>query len=252
MYINTHLSQIPLLILAVPVVNNLESDGTASFHFIHGEVEAPVPIGQEEFFGPPPHLRFLDSIYHGTSDEEASNKFFGKELGSSTPEQKYHDLIRLLRPKRSGRIHSVLDRLNKVMREDGPFDGIIGDSEGAVIAATFIIDHFRRSAETNSQPQLRCAVFISGGPPYHPDGAGMFLADQCGQIITIPTCHIIGYNDCLIAGVLALYHLCDEGSASLVDHGRGHRLPRDSRLYQFMIKGIRDLITRTERGPVVM
>lgn len=230
------------------MVNDLESDGTASFHFIHGTVEVPIPSGQEEFHGPPPHLRFLESVSQGTSDEEAFSKYFEKETSSSTPEQKYRDLARLLQSKSSGRIRSVLDRLNDVMREEGPFDGIIGDSEGAVIAATFIIDHLRQSAKTKSQPQLRCAVFISGGPPYNSDGTGMFLADECGQIITMPTCHIMGYNDCQISGVLALYHLCDEGSASLVDHGRGHRVPRDSRLYHFMIGGIRDLIKRTERA----
>lgn len=231
-------------------MKDLEKDGTASFHFIHGTIEVAIPSDQEEFHGPPPHCRFLESVFQGLSDEEAFKLYFDNETGSSTPEHKYRAMVKALQPKSSCRIQSVLDRLNEVMRTDGPFDGIIGDSEGAIIAATFIVDHVRQCAKTNIQPQLRCAVFVSGGPPYNSDGTEFFLADQCGQIITIPTCHIMGYNDCQISGVLALYHLCNERVATLVDHGRGHRLPNDPRLYQLMIKGIRDLIARTERVQV--
>ncbi len=234
----------------MPIVNDLENDGTASFHFIHGTIEVAIPSDQEEFHGPASHRRFIESVSQNVSDEEACMVYFDNETDSSTPEHKYRDMIKALQPKSSDRIQSVMDQLNEVMRTDGPFDGIIGYSEGGTVAATFIVDHFRQCAIMKIQPQLRCAVFISGGPPYNSDGTELYLADECGQIITIPTCHIMGSNDRQISGVLALYHLCNEKLATLVDHGRAHRLPNDPRLYQLMIKGIRNLIARTERAQV--
>ena len=209
-------------------------------------MESPPPNHFEEFFGFPPHLRFLDSYYEGSTDEEVLFEARKTAPHSSTPEQTYHDVMSSLRLKGSRSVPSVLDRLYKIWNEDGPFDGILGNSEGAIVAATFVADYLKRCAETQTQPELKCAVFMGGGPPYTSDGAGLLLADQCGQIINIPTCHILAFNDPLIHGCLALYHLCDEKDATLVEHGRGHMVPRDARLSKIMIKGIRDLIKRAE------
>ena len=236
----------PLLTILVPIIQDLERDGTASFHFVQGTVSSPPPRGSEDFYGDPPHVRFLDSYFGGRPDEELFDEAF-KSPDSSTPEQKYRGLLETLQPRNTGRVEAILAHLHDVMEKEGPFDGILGDSEGAIVAATFVVDHLRRCSEAKVQPQLKCAVFISGGPPYTPDGTNMFLADQCGQVIAIPTCHIIGYNDPLIDGAIALYHLCNAKVATLVDHGRGHRLPRDARLFNFMIKGIRDTIARTTK-----
>ena len=119
------------------------------------------------------------------------------------------------------------------------------------MAGTFTIDHLRRCARNKVQrPLLRCAGFISGGPPTFGKGSGFFPADEVGQMITVPTCHIMAYNDALIDGVLGLYHLCDQASATMVDHGREHLVARDPRSSKMIIKGVRDLIGRV-KNPVV-
>lgn len=227
----------------LPIVQDLEQDDTASFHFIQGDIESPPPNGFEEFYGSPPHVRFFKHYCSGKPDHE----FFDAVWNAPhrlTPEQKYRELVQSLRPESTKIVQTVFDRLYHVLDHDGPFDGIIGNSEGASVAAAFIVDYLRKCARNEIQKSLKCAVFMSGGPAPFSDGSGFFFADEHGQVITMPTCHIIAYNDSMIDGAVALYHLCDQASATIVDHGRGHLVPRDPKSSSIMINGIRDLIVR--------
>ena len=227
----------------MPTVSELEQDGIASFHFIHGTVPSPPPTGFEEFVGSPPHLRFLDVALSGMTEDEIRQVVWDTPR-YFTPEQKFQHLRQSMRAggKGTDAIRQVLDRIYRIMDEEGPFDGILGNSEGATVGATFLIDYLQKVAKNEHKPDLRCAVFISGGPPYTADGKDVILAGEDGPIITIPTCHIIGWNDTVIDGSVALYHLCDEDLATIVDHGKGHMVPHDEKSSGIMAKGMRDLI----------
>ena len=227
----------------MPIVSELEQDGIASFHFIHGTVPSPPPAGFEEVVGSPPHLRFLDVALLDMTEDEI-RQVISDTPRYFTPEQKFQHLRQSIRARGEGTdaIRQVLDRIYRIWDEEGPFDGILGHSEGATVGATFLIDYQQKVAKNERQPELRCAVFISGGPPYTADGKDLFLADESGPIITIPTCHIFGWSDTVIDGSVALYHLCDEDLATIVDHGKGHVVPHDEKSSGIMLKGMRDLI----------
>ena len=227
----------------MPIVSELERDGIASFHFIHGTVPSPPPTGFNEFAGSPPHLRFLDVALLAMTEDEVRQALLDTPQ-YFTPEQKLQHLRQSMRArsKATDAIRQVLDRIYRIIDEDGPFDGIIGNSEGATVGATFLVDYLQKVAKKEHKAELRCAVFISGGPPYTADGKDVIVADENGPMISIPTCHIIGWNDTVIDGSVALYHLCDEDLATIVDHGKGHMVPRDEKSSGIMMKGIRDLI----------
>ena len=227
----------------MPIVSELEQDGTASFHFIHGTIPSPPPTGFEEFVGSPPHLRFLDVALLGMTEDEI-RQVVSDTPRYFTPEQKFRHLRQSVRARGKGTdaIRQVLDRIYRIMDEEGPFDGILGNSEGATVGATFLIDYLQKVAKNEHKADLRCAVFISGGPPYTANGEDVILADESGPMITIPTCHIIGWNDTVIDSSVALYHLCDEDLATIVDHGKGHMVPHDEKSFEIMAKGMRDLI----------
>jgi hypothetical protein len=53
------------------------------------------------------------------------------------------------------------------------------------------------------------------------------LADQCTNVIDIPTFHVFGSNDPLMYSAVALYNVCNPDKAELCDHGLGHLVPRD-------------------------
>lgn len=86
--------------------------------------------------------------------------------------------------------HEALDYLYRIMEEEGPFDGIIGYSEGATVAATLILHEQRRFEMEGRIPMFKCALFFAGWPPMNPDMDAIVLADESDLMITIPTCHI--------------------------------------------------------------
>lgn len=68
----------------------------------------------------------------------------------------------------------------------------------------------------------------------------ILLADQCQDVIDIPTLHVVGYTDPYILGAIALFNMCNQDSAEMFDHGKGHTLPRDAET----IKELGDAIDR--------
>ena len=56
----------------------------------------------------------------------------------------------------------ALDYLYDIMERDGPFDGIIGYSEGATVAATLLLHEQRRFETHGIEPMFKCALFFAG------------------------------------------------------------------------------------------
>lgn len=142
---------------------------------------------------------------------------------------------------------NALKYLLKIMEERGPFDAIIGYSEGATMASTLLLHEQRRWKKKGIKPMFKYAVFFAGWPPVDPDTHQMILSDESDLMIEIPTCHIskfklrkdhnhhrltistysVGSLDPYVHGSLALYNVCDPDTAYLFDHAKGHTLPRD-------------------------
>lgn len=156
----------------------------------------------------------------------------------------------------------AIDYLYNIMEKDGPFDGIIGYSEGATVAATLLL-HEQRRFETEGIPAMfKCALFFAGWPPMNPDLNSIVLADESDLTITIPTCHVskyfaphhrssqltreVGSLDPYLAGSIALYNICDVDTAILFDHGKGHTLPRDKGTVKELGNIVRDMIAGLE------
>lgn len=117
-------------------------------------------------------------------------------------------------------------------------------------AATLILEERRRWEEEGIprhikvrplRPQtfpslivFQYGIFFAGWPPVRFNGGSVqcLLADECEDIIDVPTCHIVGCNDPYIHGAMALYSMCDEDTAMMFDHGKGHTVPRDARTIQ--------------------
>ena len=158
--------------------------------------------------------------------EESMREFFPEEL---TPHVQY--------------VRGMLDRLHRTMEEYGPFQGVIGYSEGASTAAALLIDVQRRCQLTGSENTLKHALFFSGWPPLDPDGAGRLLSDEVGQIIQGQTIHILGSTDPFVHGSLALYNICDEENALIFDHGKGHMVPRESKILKELAAFVRRHMT---------
>ena len=212
-----------------------------------GSVELAQSTGSKAYFGPAPHLRFLESSRPGATDEQLHETARHAPEGL-TPEDQYRYVERRLPPKESHLLARVMSDIQRKFEEEGPFDCMLGHSEGASIAATFLVHGTAGSAPGKGGiVPPKCAVFMNGAVPHTADGKGWLLADECGVLIRIPTCHVVAYNDAMVDQAVALYHLCDEEVAVMVDHGRGHAIPRDARSCRLMVRAIRDMMERTGR-----
>lgn len=87
----------------------------------------------------------------------------------------------------------ALNYLYRIMEKEGPFDGIIGYSEGATVASTLVLHEQWRLETEGREPMFKCAVFFGGWPPLTPDLDGIVLADESDLMITIPTVHVSMY-----------------------------------------------------------
>lgn len=98
------------------------------FDFIDGEIECKAAPGVDSFY-PPPYL-----CYHARHE---------------TPY-----------------IQSAHEYINTVIEEDGPYDGIIGFSQGAALAASILLA--RQIEQPYTPPPFRIAIFICSALPYSP------------------------------------------------------------------------------------
>lgn len=127
-------------------------------------------------------------------------------------------------------ICKATEDLKSYIAADGPFDGVIGYSQGAAIAATLLL---QEHAARPSQPQslFRCAIFLSGGVPFDPAAMGR---GECrhldptadGEPIPIPTANIWGMNDVNFPNTSPkLSKLCKAECRTEVIHQGGHEIP---------------------------
>jgi|SRR3569833_1201918 len=129
-------------------------------------------------------------------------------------------------PFRMPQLFAAYDFLYKVIKEQGPFDGFIGFSQGAVTTMALLLHHAETHPEDPPTTLFKFGVLFSC--PYIPD------FDQDGVKVTwgrvkIPTLHIAGETDELwFEGSKRTYEKnCEEGTATLIVHPGGHIVPKD-------------------------
>ena len=143
-------------------------------------------------------------------------------------------------------IENAMKHLRKTLTESGPFQGVIGYSEGAAMAATLLVEELERAETTGVPSTLKCGIFMGGAPPFRPAVGGWYLWDEVGEVLKVPTCHVIGVADPYLHCALALHSICDSDKAIIFDHGWGHTIPRDADIVQELGSTIREMIADAE------
>lgn len=136
-------------------------------------------------------------------------------------------LIALVETSPVTNLQPVLDRLIGILDTESDITGVIGYSEGTISASTVIVEEDKRFKENGRLPHLKYAVFIHGWPPVDSTTGRPFLSDEAGEVIFIPTCHVVSVVDPYLDGSMALYNVCAANKAELFDHGGGHLIPRE-------------------------
>ncbi|EJS41600.1 fsh3p [Saccharomyces arboricola H-6] len=118
---------------------------------------------------------------------------------------------------------SVFDYLNNYVLENGPFDGVIGFSQGAGLGGYLVTD-FNRILSLTEEQQPALKFFISF--------SGFKLEDKVYQksydkAIQIPSLHVRGELDAVVAEsrIMALYESWPKDKRTLLIHPGAHFVP---------------------------
>ncbi|KAL8734762.1 MAG: hypothetical protein Q9181_003069 [Wetmoreana brouardii] len=222
-----------------PVAYELGKTLDLQLHFVNGPTVAPAAVGiSQQYEGP--YCRF----FNPEAPSLHQLAYTARLATESAPN--------MATPEDHGRImreHGLADvdptNVYSFIQEQidgGPFDGILGFSEGASAAATWLL----QQATHGATPHFDFAVFFCGTPPVSPHGSrDIALADELTDRINIPTAHIIGSKDPGYKNSLALFNLCERQSATCYDHGKDHTIPWDPRVTQAIAEEIRAVVQRS-------
>ncbi|RDH22482.1 hypothetical protein M747DRAFT_368651 [Aspergillus niger ATCC 13496] len=171
-----------------PLIHELEDDH--EFEFVEGTLQAPMAEGIESL---------------ATPADQAFYAFYNPD-----------DPATLL---------VALDQLSSYVDDQGPFDGVVAFSAGAVLVGLYLLQLWQQGKPL----PFRFAVFFSTASS-GAELAQLSLAPTPG-CLKLPTAHIWGQND-LIAptGGANMASLCDPSQTFVSVHEGGHEFPRQSKL----------------------
>lgn len=124
----------------------------------------------------------------------------------------------------------AVDALDAYIAAEGPFDAIMGFSQGAFLAATLLALKVKENPHQQiMDPIFKCAIFFSGNCPYDPAAClrGEFLdLNMEGEAIPIPTTHVWGSKDQVWPGrARKLSEICRTRGRTIYIHDGGHDIP---------------------------
>ncbi|KAH9222938.1 serine hydrolase-domain-containing protein [Leptodontidium sp. 2 PMI_412] len=137
-------------------------------------------------------------------------------------------------------------------RRDKNFVGIIGFSQGAKLAAGVCLEQQIRASKTADVKRLgllKFAVFLNGtSPPL----TSMLTAEEKGELIRIPSVHVVGLQDPWREESAALFEdSFDKKNSKKIEFDLGHRLPTAEKDTALIVNEIsrmyRETAGRTQR-----
>ncbi|KAG9506472.1 hypothetical protein J7337_000003 [Fusarium musae] len=153
-------------------------------------------------------------------------------------------------PHSAKSILAAIDDLWEYIAEEGPFEGVLGFSQGASLAAMIIA-----RARHSNPPPFQFAIFFCAGLPYCEKslsaGEVKFLRaeDTKGPVIHVPTAHIFGKKDPDVNDSKAMIELCHPWGRVLLDHGAGHEIPRvPVEMVDDMARAVEKVVTKAVIG----
>lgn len=146
----------------------------------------------------------------------------------------------------------ALEYLHNIIEDEGPFQGVIGVSEGASVAATLLVEDIQCCRAKQMRSNFRCGLFYIGAPAWSADGTRAVLAEDDGQVIDISTCHLMGAKDVFKVGAEQLLKICDSDKALVINDPGGHRMPQDmptnKQIAEWVREQEREFVRESSRG----
>jgi len=185
------------------LVTRLEEEQNLELHFVDGLV---VTEGQEDMKG------MFPEPYYSWCSMSSDKKLVDYES-----------------------VKQALDFVQDIIEEDGPFDGIMGFSQGAALALALLLLY---AAEHPLDPAYAICKWVIFFSCVGIDREQNQL--DHGSLLSIPSLHILDQSDSLL-GTGGSNVACEPGSAKFIFHERGHTIPRDNVTVNRILDAVQDL-----------
>lgn len=138
-------------------------------------------------------------------------------------------------------LDSAMEYIDEIVEEDGPFNGILGFSQGATMAFCYL--HHRLRTRPFDPPFIpfACAIFISASGTAKDQSTLVEYTGSSGRSITVPTLHVYGKEDVDSEAAKTMYAQCKAGDTEFILHPYGHPIPTDADSTRRIVKGIKAL-----------
>lgn len=121
---------------------------------------------------------------------------------------------------------ATIEYLASVFEEQGPFDGVLGFSQGACVAAVLSALLDKGSLPPNIKFDF--VVLISGFLPRDPRYAAICDSTSAGQQISqVKALHVVGKSDDVVEPARSYKVMEMFESSEIVEHEKGHLVPSD-------------------------
>ncbi|KAK9759409.1 hypothetical protein K7432_017676, partial [Basidiobolus ranarum] len=135
------------------------------------------------------------------------------------------------------KLDESLEFLKDVLNTEGPFDGIIGFSQGAALAGILsgLLEHREGSIfQTCTQPAFRFGVFFGGYKSALPEHGSLF-----NPPLKCPSLHVIGLYDAVISKERSEELSKCFQSSTVLYHEGGHFVPASPGIKKDCVKFLR-------------
>lgn len=138
-------------------------------------------------------------------------------------------------------IDQALDSVRQSVQENGPYDGVLGFSQGAGFAGILCqnIHKLDDSADYKQKNKpLKFGIFYSGFR-VKPEALQFYYTPP----ISVPTLHILGTLDTVVSEErsMALYNACEDNARTLITHPGGHFVPNSKPMVAAVVNYIKKL-----------
>jgi predicted esterase len=130
-------------------------------------------------------------------------------------------------------MEDALDLITEHIDEFGPFDGVLGFSQGCHLATAVIVNAGRAA---RGHP-FRFGVFLGAAPSFHSADK-----ERCqSQTLDIPIMHVIGLRDeyRLQSRAIAAMH-SNSADCVTLEHDGGHQVPTDALVKSAIVRYIQN------------
>lgn len=205
-------------------------DGRHEFEFIEGSIVCAAAKGIVRS-----HSSVLSQISVDYGDTVPVRAGVSEAFPEETEFFKYFDENKL------ETVRSALDQIHShLAQEHPPYDGILGFSQGALLAAAVLVEQSRDLAGTISPP-IRCGVLICATLPSRAL-AELKVTPESENVVRVPTFHVCGRHDEYYEESIKLSRFCEPAKRQIYDHGGSHEIPRSTRVTEAMANGLQSCV----------